>query len=184
MRECENKTQIGKKTQASFIIRMTYNLLILVKWKTLWKLNVWRLGEKTTPKLFMCKQFSWSLNFHQKLNLYGKICTNFNGFRENVCVCFFWNPKTRERNQNILSILSGLISQNTTEGTRWKTGTSNFHCSVLQINTDCKTMEPQKLGGNRKLVVCEHVDWFMRLPIGPHTCKYCRDPPSRSFLLG
>ncbi len=35
-------------------------------------------------------------------------------------------------------------------------------------HTDCKTMDPQKLGGNRKLVVCEHVDRFMRLPIGPH----------------
>ncbi len=36
----------------------------------------------------------------------------------------------------------------------------------LQINTDCKTMEPQKPGGNRKMVVCEHVDRFMRQPTG------------------
>ncbi len=35
-------------------------------------------------------------------------------------------------------------------------------CSVLQIEIDCKTMEPQKLGGNRKLTVCELVDQFMK----------------------
>ncbi len=42
---------------------------------------------------------------------------------------------------------------------------------VQKIDTDCKTMEPQKLGGNRKMVVCEHVDRFIRLPIGPHRLK-------------
>ena len=30
-------------------------------------------------------------------------------------------------------------------------------------------MEPQKSGGKRKMVVCEHVDRFMRQPTGPHT---------------
>ena len=88
-----NKTRIVKETQASFIIWKTYNLVILVKWKTLWKSNVLKLDEKTIPRLFMCKQFSWSFNFHKKIDLYGKKCTNFNGFRENVCVCFSWNPK-------------------------------------------------------------------------------------------
>ena len=29
-------------------------------------------------------------------------------------------------------------------------------------------MEPQKLGGNRELVVCELVDQFMKQPSGPY----------------
>ncbi len=30
-------------------------------------------------------------------------------------------------------------------------------------------MEPQKSGRKREMVVCEHVDRFMRQPTGPHT---------------
>ncbi len=47
--------------------------------------------------------------------------------------------------------------QNTTEGTRLK-----VHLFCFADENDCKTMVPQKLGGNRKFEVCELVDQFMK----------------------
>ena len=85
-----------------------YNLVILVKWNTLWKWNVLKLGKKAIPRLFMCKQFSWSFNFHQNSMFtvkYAQISMDL----EKMFVCVFpeiLSSCMRERNQNIL--LSGL----------------------------------------------------------------------------
>ncbi len=61
------------------------------------------------------------------------------------------------------------MAQFTTEVPVEKVAPPNYNCPILQMNTDCKTMEPQKFDGNRKMVVCEHVDRFKRQPTGPHT---------------